>query len=181
VRFPLFLALFLSLIAVSLSPFSWVAGTEMQTLLELDYPTLSVFSSSAFPPPSSPVPSSVISLVSSWRSKRLSNTTQLAYEAGGAAGDPASLGVGWMVAAAVAEEEEGDLTKSGKLWEEIREEVVYLTETVPRTSDGAISHRPVGEAVQLWFVLFSISFSFSRYSSALQLEYQADQSPLAQV
>jgi hypothetical protein len=37
--------------------------------------------------------------------------------------------------------------------------VEYLTGSVPRTGDGAISHRPPGEAVQLWCVssLFYLS------------------------
>lgn len=35
----------------------------------------------------------------------------------------------------------------------LHQEANYLRYSVPRTGDGAISHRPPSEPVQLWFVL----------------------------
>ncbi|GAA6035489.1 hypothetical protein JCM8097_000277 [Rhodosporidiobolus ruineniae] len=130
---------------------TWVAGTQLEALLELDYPSLSVFSPSgvSYPPPSSPVPTAITSIVSSWAAKRPSWTNQLAYENNGAAGDPAALGVGWLVAAA-AEGAEGNSGTQSTYQSQVQQEVNYLLNSVPRTSDGAISHRPSSEAVQLW-------------------------------
>lgn len=72
------------------------------------------------------------------------DTSELAVVEGGAAGDPASLGVAWILAS---------LSTPGisALYDTIiNEEIAFLTETVPRTVDGAISTRPPGEPVQLW-------------------------------
>ncbi|GAA5857943.1 hypothetical protein JCM8547_006631 [Rhodosporidiobolus lusitaniae] len=130
---------------------TWVAGTQLEALLEYDYPSLTVFSSPVAYPPSfsTGLPSEVTSLVSSWALKRPSWTQELAYENNGAAGDPAALGVGWLVAAA-AEGEAGDEGTQATYVSQVKEEVSYLLNSVPRTSDGAISHRPSSEAVQLW-------------------------------
>lgn len=126
-------------------PFRWVGGTQMEALIELDYPSLSVFSSATYPPSASAKPTELSSLVHKWASLRPSWTNQLAYENGGAAADPAALGVGWLVAAAFAD----DSTKQTYL-SEAEQEVNYLLNSVPKTSDGAISHRPAGEPVSLW-------------------------------
>ncbi|GAA5886905.1 hypothetical protein JCM6882_009379 [Rhodosporidiobolus microsporus] len=128
---------------------SWVAGTQMEALLELNYPTLSVFSSADYPPPSSPVPTEVVSLVAAWEAKRPNDTEELNYNEGGAAGDPPSLGVGWLVAAA-CKAAEGDETTQAIYLKQLQQQVDYLLNSVPRTSDGAISHRPPSEPVQLW-------------------------------
>ncbi|KAL8278079.1 hypothetical protein RQP46_009539 [Phenoliferia psychrophenolica] len=45
---------------------------------------------------------------------------------------------------------DGDLMEKLQYVEVVSEEVTYQTVTLPRTSDGAISMRPVGETVQLW-------------------------------
>ncbi|BGP21027.1 hypothetical protein JCM10213_003207 [Rhodosporidiobolus nylandii] len=129
---------------------TWVAGTALEAYLELDYPTLSVFTSDlSYPPPSDPVPTEVTSVVSSWASKRPSWTKELAYVNNGAAGDPPALGVGWLVAAAAAGAA-GDETTQATYMSQVKEQVDYLLQEVPRTSDGAISHRPTSEPVQLW-------------------------------
>ncbi|GAA5889729.1 hypothetical protein JCM6882_004302 [Rhodosporidiobolus microsporus] len=128
---------------------TWVAGTQLEALLELDYPTLSVFSDADYPPPTTPVPTEVDSVVSKWAAKRPSWTKELAYENNGAAADPAALGVGWLVAAA-AEGAAGDSSTQSTYMSQVQQQVNYLLNSVPRTSDGAISHRPSSEAVQLW-------------------------------
>ncbi|CEQ40803.1 SPOSA6832_02447, partial [Sporobolomyces salmonicolor] len=140
---------------------TWVAGTQTEALLELDYKPLSVFASSFYPVPSTPHPSEVDSIISAWAASRPSTTNQLALVQGGAAGDPASLGVGWIVASKTA----SDRRQADQYYAEVGEEVDYLLNDVPRTSDGAISHRPASEPVQLWsdfvcaqLVLFAPSF-----------------------
>ncbi|GAA5963320.1 hypothetical protein JCM21900_006556 [Sporobolomyces salmonicolor] len=125
---------------------TWVAGTQTEALLELDYKPLSVFASSFYPVPSTPHPSEVDSIISAWAASRPSTTNQLALVQGGAAGDPASLGVGWIVASQTA----SDRRQADQYYAEVGEEVDYLVNDVPRTSDGAISHRPASEPVQLW-------------------------------
>lgn len=86
-----------------------------------------------------------MSLVDSWSEKRPSWTKELAYVKDGAAGDPPALGPVWIASAMASE---GD--QKAKLWEEAREQLDYLLNDVPRTNDGAISHRPPHESVQLW-------------------------------
>lgn len=124
----------------------WTAGTYGEALLELTYPSLSVFSPN-FATATSSNPAQVVALVNTWESQRptSSGTQELAYVENGAAGDPPALGVPWIVAAT----SEGGEAKA-KLWEQAREQLEYLLDAVPRTQDGAISHRPPSEKVQLW-------------------------------
>ena len=122
----------------------WTAGTYGEALLELNYPSLSVFSPN-FAHAESPTPTPVVSLVNSWASKRPSWTKELAHVENGASGDPPALGVPWIVAGS----REGGENKA-RLWEQAREQLEYILQTVPRTPDGAISHRPPTEKVQLW-------------------------------
>ncbi|GAA5846894.1 hypothetical protein JCM5353_004848 [Sporobolomyces roseus] len=123
---------------------TWTAGTYGEALLELHYPSLSVYSPHFAN--ASDNPSQVISLVDSWSEKRPSWTKELAYVKDGAAGDPPALGVSFLIAAINSNDGE----KKAKLWEEAREQLDYLLNDVPRTNDGAISHRPPHESVQLW-------------------------------
>ena len=124
----------------------WTAGTYGEALLELTYPSLSVFSPN-FATATSSNPAQVVALVNTWELQRptSSATQELAYVENGAAGDPPALGVPWIVAAT----SEGGEAKA-KLWEQAREQLEYLLDAVPRTQDGAISHRPPSEKVQLW-------------------------------
>ena len=125
------------------APRSWVAGTRTQALLELSYPKRSVFYSKVFSV-SFPVPSNTNAIVASWEAKLAADAVQFAVVDGGAAGDPASLGVAWILAEASAG------SKKGAYKNYVTREVTYLTKTVPKTSAGAISHRPPGETAQLW-------------------------------
>ncbi|GAA6007975.1 uncharacterized protein JCM10292_000463 [Rhodotorula paludigena] len=137
---------------------TWTSGTHMEALLELDYPELSVFSSAMYPPTSTAPPRAVQSIVASWAAKRPSWTNELAYDNGGAAADPAALGVGWLVAAAFAD----DATKATYL-DQVAKEARYILKSVPRLPDGAISHRPSGEAVSLWADFISMVPPFLAY------------------
>jgi hypothetical protein len=77
----------------------------------------------------------------------------MAVVAGGAAADPASLGVAWMLAAATSMGELKD-----KYEEVVQQELEYLLNAVPKTMEGAMSMRPASEAPQLWcaFCLWSL-------------------------
>ncbi|GAA5913729.1 hypothetical protein JCM8208_003868 [Rhodotorula glutinis] len=140
---------------------TWTSGTHMEALLELDYPELSVFSSATYPPPSSSSsspPYEVDSIVARWASRRPSWSKELAWENGGAAADPAALGVGWLVAAAFEDEATQATYESYA-----KQEVNYLLKSVPRFSDGAISHRPPGEAPSAWADFCSMVPPFLAY------------------
>ncbi|GAA5988508.1 hypothetical protein JCM10908_003595 [Rhodotorula pacifica] len=139
---------------------TWVAGTQMEALLELDYPSCSVFSSASYPPSSSEAPAKVQTIVKNWAGQRSSDGTQFAYVNGGAAADPAALGVGWLVAAAFA-----DAQTNATYLAQVKQEVGYLLNSVPRTQDGAISHRPPGEPVSLWADFISMVPPFLAYYS----------------
>ncbi|GAA5935802.1 uncharacterized protein JCM15063_001809 [Sporobolomyces koalae] len=121
---------------------TWTAGTYGEAMLELANPALSVFSQGYATTSAGPA-NGVISLVNSWASKRPVGSAELAFVQGGASGDPPALGVPWIVAAT---SERGEA--KARLWEQAREQLEYLLMTVPRTPDGAISHR--AETVQLW-------------------------------
>lgn len=120
--------------------YSWVAGTETQALLELDYPELSVFSPTYLN--STLVPSATNAIIDEWYAKRPSDAQQMAVVSGGAAGDPASLGAAWILAAKSESKSSYDQV--------VKQQLNYLLNTVARTSDGAISMRPTDEPVQLW-------------------------------
>lgn len=127
-----------------LSHYSWVAGTETQALLELDYPELSVFSPTFLN--STLIPSSSNSIVAEWWAKRPSGgAKELAVVSGGAPADSASLGMAFMVAARTEEKEE---TRAA--YETAVKEQIDFLYALPKTSDGAISMRPLNEPVQLW-------------------------------
>ncbi|GAA5881319.1 hypothetical protein JCM16303_000127 [Sporobolomyces ruberrimus] len=123
---------------------TWTAGTYGEALLELSYPSLSVFSPS-FATANFSNPSQVVALVNKWEAKRPTWTQELAFVENGASGDPPALAVPWIV---TAMSEQGE--QKAKLWEQAREQLEYVLATVPRTADGAISHRPPHEKVQLW-------------------------------
>lgn len=66
----------------------------------------------------------------------------MAVVSGGAAADPASLGVAWMLAARTEKKASYDQV--------VEDELDFLLNTVYKTDDGAISMRPTSEPVQLW-------------------------------
>jgi len=87
----------------------------------------------------------------------LNGSKELAHVDGGAAGDPTSLGLAWLVTA-----ENSDLETKERRWEAATRQLKYLLQDVPRTQDGAISHRPIEEKVQLWCVPPSPQLPYSR-------------------
>ena len=133
---------------------SWELGTRAQALLELDSPSYSVFSSNSLPPPSK-IPTSVTSPIApvlSIANAIVSNRTisnngisgpQPLIQDGSAA-DPASIGVAVLLANWTGQGGVDHLDFGGAATDQLD----FLYQKVPRTNDGAFSHR-VSE-VQLW-------------------------------
>ncbi|KAI0259577.1 Six-hairpin glycosidase-like protein [Gloeopeniophorella convolvens] len=132
---------------------SWELGTRAQALLELSAPSFSVLTPHApLPPPSALNASTNASLadalgiahaaVAALPPPPANGTGQPLVDGDGAAGDPASLGVAVLLA--------NWTRQPGADYDgAARAQVAYLFgPDVPRTPDGAISHR-VGE-LQLW-------------------------------
>ncbi|KAF9552861.1 Six-hairpin glycosidase [Agrocybe pediades] len=134
---------------------SWEFGTRAQTILELNATQYSVFSSNALPPPGT-IPQSlsdskaldpffaIAKNIVSNRAKSNNNTVgpQPLIQDGSAA-DPASIGVTVLLANWTGQDS-GNIDYAGAA----KDQLDFLFEKVPKTSDGAISHR-VSE-VQLW-------------------------------
>ncbi|KAJ7449823.1 Six-hairpin glycosidase-like protein [Mycena latifolia] len=130
---------------------SWELGTRAQALLELNVPNFSVFSSTGLPPPTS-VPSNTTSAIAPVFSiahnvvSALKNTSvpQALIPGDGAAGDPASIGVAVLLANWTGQGAADGLDYAAAA----QSQLDYLLNDVPRSSDGAISHRAA--QVQLW-------------------------------
>ncbi|EKM59355.1 uncharacterized protein PHACADRAFT_249789 [Phanerochaete carnosa HHB-10118-sp] len=143
---------------------SWELGTAAEALTELLAPSLSVFRSTAFPPPSSlslAVGNTTAMMniaVTTVRTKPADSLTLINGD--GAVGDPASLGV----AVLLANWTRSDLADQS-FAQAARSELVYLTQIAPRTSDGAISHR--ASQVQLWADFVYMAPPFIAYFGAL--------------
>ncbi|KAL1748225.1 glycoside hydrolase family 105 protein [Schizophyllum fasciatum] len=126
---------------------SWEIGTRAEALLEADTPDFSVFSNNALPP-SQDAPEALDRVLSiaedtvSDRARSNSNATGAQpLMQDGSAGDPASIGVAVILANWTGQDGQ-DYAGAA------RDQLDYLLYHVPRTDDGAISHR-VSEA-QLW-------------------------------
>ncbi|KAL0948050.1 hypothetical protein HGRIS_010674 [Hohenbuehelia grisea] len=130
---------------------SWELGTRAQVLLELDAPAFSVFSPNPLPPPHE-IPSNLTGLISSVMSiarnvvggraasnKNATGPQPLMQD--GSAADPASIGIAVLLANWTGQ---GGQDYAGAA----KDQLDFLMQRVPRTDDGAISHR-VSE-VQLW-------------------------------
>ncbi|KAJ7632632.1 Six-hairpin glycosidase [Roridomyces roridus] len=147
---------------------SWELGTRAESLLELYAPQFSVFGSAGVPPPSS-VPSNTTSAIAPVFSiaknvvSALSNSTtgpQALISGDGAAGDPASIGVAVLLANWT-----GQGTGGLNYAAAAQNQLDYLLNVVPRTSDGAISHRVA--QVQLWSDFVYMVPPFLAYYGAL--------------
>ena len=129
---------------------SWEIGTRAQALTEYDTPSYSVLNSTGLPPSKSSPPSSLDDVFSIAQSVVTSlNSTGPQPLTGGttngeAAADPASIGVAVLLANWTGQGSSDGLDYAGAA----QAQLDYLLEKVPRSSDGAISHRV--ENVQLW-------------------------------
>lgn len=113
----------------------------MQALTEYDYPALGPFYTTFTPPPSTPIASSVLSIISPIVRAKSPNSMQIMPD--GSAADPASMGVAVILA---------NWTSSGEtkaMYESAAEEQLQaLLVDTPKTDSGAISHRV--EQLALW-------------------------------
>ncbi|CAE6451774.1 unnamed protein product [Rhizoctonia solani] len=119
---------------------SWELGTRTQTLLELDTPSFSV-SSEDFPPPRS-APDSLDDVIGIARSIVQSKTNgELPLMEDGSAADPASNGVGVLLANWTG-------ASGGNYGQAAADQLSFLLSFTPRAPNGAISHR--ADQAQLW-------------------------------
>ncbi|PCH34530.1 hypothetical protein WOLCODRAFT_133503 [Wolfiporia cocos MD-104 SS10] len=188
---------------------TWELGTAAEALTEALAPAFAVFANASIPPPASlpanvtyvwPSGTSGITATSTlyYNASALAPPLQIAYNAaanrsnatgpqpfiyveGGAAGDPASLGVAFLLANWTGADEpplnqprvnastNETLPGEGKgvtYARAIDEQLEYTLTVVPRTSDGAISHRI--EQVQLWADSVYMVPPFLAYAGILQ-------------
>jgi hypothetical protein len=133
--------------ALTAYPRSWELGTQMEALIELDTPSFSVFNASSLPLFTS-APSSlgeVFSIAQRVLATRPGGSGPQPLVGGdGSAGDPASTGVGVLLANWTSQQNAGQAASAAA------SEVQFLLQDVPRASNGAISHRT--SEVQLWCV-----------------------------
>jgi len=133
---------------------SWELGTRSQALLELNAKSYSVLSGNSLPPPSTistnladPM-STVLSIAKSVVSNRsTSNSGKVGPQPlmnDSAAGDPTSLGMVVLLANWTGQQRTDGFDYAGAA----QDQLDFLFQDVPRTSDGAISHRT--DQLQLW-------------------------------
>ncbi|KXN84655.1 Lactam utilization protein lamB [Leucoagaricus sp. SymC.cos] len=134
---------------------SWELGTRTQTILEVNATLYSVFSRHAVPPPSTPpgnltaplelffaIPRTVVA--DRTNASENASEPQPLIPGDGASADPASIGMSVSLANWTGQADGSGLDFAGAA----RGQLDFLLNVVPRTPDGAISHRVSG--VQLW-------------------------------
>lgn len=124
--------------ATRLAAHSWEYGTLAQALLEWHTPELSVFGPDPFPDGQVPSVSVDETPSLSYAIKHISTSGDTLVENDGAAGDPASLGVSAIL---IGQTDQAYLDAAGR-------QVAHLLDSVPRWSNGAISHRE--SVAELW-------------------------------
>ncbi|KAG8706554.1 hypothetical protein FRC09_002351 [Ceratobasidium sp. 395] len=119
---------------------SWELGVRSQTLLELDTPSYSVFSEK-FPPPRD-APDSLSDVIGmAQQIVQSKKGGQLPLMDDGSAADPASNGIGVLIANWTG-------ASGGNFGQAAADQLTYLLTVAPKSSTGAISHR--SDEVQLW-------------------------------
>jgi Glycosyl Hydrolase Family 88 len=137
---------------------SWELGTRAQALLELNAPSYSVLSPQPLPP-SPQVPLNLtdsMNTVFSIAHNVVANRTISNGNITGpqplindtSAGDPASIGIAVLLASYTGQWAKDGLNYAGAA----QDQLDFLFEAVPHTSDGAISH--LVHEVQLWVRVF---------------------------
>ncbi|KAG9093439.1 hypothetical protein FRC06_011527 [Ceratobasidium sp. 370] len=144
---------------------SWELGTATQSLLEYEYPSLSVFGNSAIPPPArlSTGENATMVLAITDRVVQTRPPGVLSFMPDQAAGDPPSLGVSILLANYTARSLAS--TNSSAYDTAITDQLNYILTQVPRAPNGAISHR--ADQVQLWSDSVYMVPPFLAYSGAL--------------
>ena len=139
---------------------SWELGVRTQALLELNAPHYSVNAVNQSLPPSASIPLNISSPVdivlgiakTVVSNRTVSNTNGANYNYSGpqlltndsSTADPASLGTAVLLANWTGQGQKDGLNYAGAATDQLN----YLFDIAPRTSDGAISHRI--DQVQLW-------------------------------
>lgn len=130
--------------------------------MERNATSYSVFSRQPLPPPSNPDAATLLALQPLFdiannliSSQYNSHTVPRPLISDGSAGDPASLCVCVLIAN-LTTAANGGATRGVDYAAAAKSQIDYLFSAVPRTSDGALSHR-VSE-LQLWFAFFHPSF-----------------------
>jgi hypothetical protein len=136
--------------------FSWELGTRAQAILELYVPSYSVFSPNLLPPPPllpsnlsdalSPLFSIAHNVVANRPVSNGNITGPQPLISDSSAGDPASLGVAVLLSNWTGRSAVDGLNYSGAATDQLK----FLYQNVPKTPDGAISHRI--DEVELWQV-----------------------------
>lgn len=146
---------------------SWELGTRAQALTELDAPSYSVLNDSSLPPThvASDSLADVFSIARMVVGNRSTSNGDIQgpqpFIQDGAAGDPPSIGVAVLLANWTGRSSVDGLDYEGAA----RDQLDFLLTKVPRTSDGAISHR-VSE-VQLWSDFVYMAPPFIAYYGVL--------------
>ena len=147
--------LFVSIVALLMVIiYSWELGTRTQALLELNADLYSVLSPHPLPPPST-IPNDLSNAMTTVLGIAKNIVANRSTSNGGktgpqplindsAAGDPASIGMAVLLANWTGQSQNDGLDYAGAAQDQLN----FLYEAVPRTSDGAISHRT--EQLQLW-------------------------------
>lgn len=141
-----------------LNRISWELGTRTQTILELNATRYSVFSNNNLPPPPSSPPDNLTSFLEPFFSIAKDVVANRPFQnivgprpllSDGSAGDPASIGMSILLANWTGVDRGSGLDYAGAA----NDELDWILNVVPRTDDGAISHRVL--EVQLWCVSFN--------------------------
>ncbi|KAM6492136.1 family 88 glycosyl hydrolase [Amanita muscaria] len=140
-------------LAQRLPSHSWEYGTATEALLEVYDPLLSVFGDKPFPVPNL-TPQDSRSLAYAVTKFKIGQPPSGLLEGGGAAGDPASLGVAAVMLS----------TTNKTLASAAKAEISYLTKKVPRWWNGAISHR--ADVAELWADFVYMAPPFIAYYGA---------------
>ncbi|KAJ7591410.1 Six-hairpin glycosidase [Mycena floridula] len=148
---------------ISSASASWELGTAAEALTELSWPTLSVFNSGAFPPPTkldaALNASDVLAIATRVVSAKSSDSMTLVVD--GAVGDPASIGPAVLLANWTKTDPSNTAysTAAGQ-------QLDYLLNYAPRTPEGAISQR--ADEAQLWADFIYMAPPFIAYFGALE-------------
>ncbi|KAG9123712.1 hypothetical protein FRC07_014203, partial [Ceratobasidium sp. 392] len=150
---------------LELSKGSWELGTAAQSLLELEYPSLSVFSGSAIPPPTR-LPKGENATKVLAITDRVVQTRPpgvLSFMPDQSAGDPPSLGVSMLLANFTVRSP--SVTGSNAYDAAIADQLNYILTRAPRAPNNAISHRV--DQVQMWSDSVYMVPPFLAYFAAL--------------
>lgn len=163
---------------------TWELGTEAEALLESDAPAFAVYANASLPPPQSALNATaatgalapVFQIAANVIAARNTSVGPQPFlnVTGGAAGDPASIGVAVLLAnwsgaplppSSFNGSGGGQSGAAPSYARAAAEQLEFTLTVVPRTSDGAISHRI--EQVQLWADSVSMVPPFLAYYAVL--------------